>query len=51
MTEHLESWLLLFSFALSALTGRSKSHDVAAEAPPPAKVITAADEGLFPVDH
>ena len=51
MIKHLKSWLLVSSFALSALAGCSKSHNVEAEAPPPAKVITAADESLFSVDH
>lgn len=43
--------LFCLSFALVFLSGCSKSHDVLAEAPPPAKVITAADENLFSVDH
>jgi membrane fusion protein, heavy metal efflux system len=43
--------LLVLLLVLSALVGCSKYHDEAAEAPPPAKVVTAADENLFSVDH
>jgi len=51
-TPDVKDCLLLVSLlTLSALLSCSKSHDVAAEAKPPAKVITGADENLFSVDH
>ena len=34
-----------------SLLSCGRSYDVAAEAPPPAKVLTAADQNLFSVDH
>jgi cobalt-zinc-cadmium efflux system membrane fusion protein len=37
--------------ALSGLGGWSKSHDLPAEAPPAAKVVTVVDENLFSVEH
>jgi len=48
----LEIGLLLVSIsAVLILGGCSKAHDEAAEAPPPANVVSAADPGLFTVDH
>jgi len=37
--------------AFSVVAGCSKSHDAAAEAPPPANVTPIADAGHFAVDH
>jgi len=48
----LEIGLLLASVsAVLILGGCSKAHDEAAEAPPPANVVSAADPSLFTVEH
>ena len=48
----LEIGILLASMSAVLIAGGcSKAHDEAAEAPPPANVVSAADPGLFTVDH
>jgi len=48
----LEIGLLLASVStVLSVGGCSKAHDEAAETPPPANVVSAADPGLFTVDH
>jgi hypothetical protein len=50
-TDVKDCLLLIFLLALSTLGGCSKSHGLAAEAPPAAKVVTVGDENLFSDEH